>query len=201
MTRAPRTSLHGQADLNFWRGQVWPRRESLLKDRHFWTSAVAAVILTAISWHLPLRRVPISTIALAALSYSAISFGACVTGTVLALTLPSAPQRRLWATTGGAGSSFTHMSELLFVFTWSAVCQLAVVIAGACAYVLGGNGIVGPADPSWTDVILVGAFLFVAMYAVLHLFTVVGTLSQLGAVSIANENAGSAVGSSADVKE
>lgn len=194
-----RTVLHGPADLRFWRGQVWPRRRRLVLDRHLWAAGAFAAGLAAATWSLPLRDVAIAAVASAALAYAAISFGACVTGAVLALTLPASKQRALWATTApAAGSGFSHLSELIFVFTWAAVTQLAVVVAACAGYVLGGNGVIGPAHPLWTHVALAVIAYFIGAYAVLHLFTVVSTLSLLGAVLIAGEHA--AAERSADTK-
>jgi hypothetical protein len=129
-------------------------------------------------------------LASAGLVYSALSFGACVTGAVLALTSLSAEQRHDWATTSVVGREFSHLSELVFVFTWAAISQLAVVVAACGGYILGGDGVIGPPHPLWTHVVLAAVAYFVGTYAVLHLFTVVSTLSLLGAVSIAREHDG-----------
>ena len=167
---------------NYLRGQVLPRRWKLLSDRHLYLSLVIALVGTSLSWALPIRDLRISEIAGLALAYSALSFGACVTGAVLALSVGSAEQRQRWATTFADGSRFSSLSELVFVFTWAAMSQLAVVVAAGLGLVLGGELLVGPESPLKTHVLLLFSAYWIGTYAVLGLVTVVSTISQLGVV-------------------
>lgn len=167
---------------NYLRGQVLPRRWKLLTDRHLYVSLAIALVGTSLTWTLPIRDLRISEIAGLALAYSALSFGACVTGAVLALSVGGAQQRQRWATTFADGSRFSSLSELVFVFTWAAMSQLAVVVAAGLGLVLGGELVVGPEHPFKTHVVLLFTAYWIGAYALLGLVTVVGTISQLGVV-------------------
>jgi hypothetical protein len=128
----------------------------------------------------------ISSVSGAALGYAALSFGACVTGAVLALTLPSEERVRRLATTGKDDSEFSHYSDLVFNFTWSAMAQLALVLAVAFAYLLGGDTPVWPANPRWSHVALLVVAVAVGVYSVIRLFSVLYTMSQVAAVVISD---------------
>ena len=91
-------------------------------------------------------------------------------------------QRQLLATQRPAGKSFSHLSELVFVFTWAAVAQFAVVVAAILAFVLGGGSVVGPGSPLPSHVALVALGFCVVLYGILELFTVIATISQMGVV-------------------
>lgn len=166
-----------------------PRAGRLLLDRNLGLSLLAALLLTAFGRDLPLGTLQIGDLASAGLAYSALAFGACVTGAVLTVSL--APYRRVreLATSGPEDWRYPHYSELLFVFTWSAVAQLAVILASLLAYIMGGSTVVGPADPYPSHLVLLFLAASVLVYALLQLFTVVATLSQLGVVLISQANA------------
>lgn len=180
---SPSASKESPNPNHYWRGQVWPRHGRILSDFHLIVAVIVSVIATLATWHLPIRDVPIATVAAAALAYAALSFGACVTGAVLALTVGTESQRRAWSAGGPPGSTFSHLSELVFVFTWAATAQFAVVVAAVLGFVLGGNLPMGPAHPLPTHVLLLACAYAVVVFALLELATVVFTLSQLGVVS------------------
>jgi len=177
----------GQANpSHYWRGQVAPRRDRLLRDGYAAWALGLALVGTVAVWSLPVRSVPIATVAGAALAYAALSFGACVTGAVLALTIGSPIQRHTWATTAPPGTHFSHYSELVFVFTWAALAQLGVVVAAFLGFILGGDTPIAPSSPLISHVLLTFPALTVGIYAVLEIITVVSTISQLGVVSDAD---------------
>lgn len=167
---------------DYWRGQVWPRRRGLLTDPVLWIAAALGVACTVATPRLPVAHVTISTVAGFILAYAALSFGACVTGAVLALTFPDESLRRQWTTERNA-AGFSHYSEIIFVFTWAGIAQILVVIEAVCCFILGGNLIIWPPSPSISHVgLLVAAYVF-GFYAILELFTVLFTVSQVGVVT------------------
>ncbi len=180
--------LHDSRHTRFWRGQVAGRIGRLVRDRVLLLSVLLAAATTAAVRWLPLRELKISEVAAAGLSFGSLAFGACVTGAVLSISLAPAERVVAIATRGLPGQPFSHYSDLIFVFTWSAMAQLGVVMASLIALAIGGGGLVGPAQPYVTHTLLVFLALSVTIYAVAQLFTVVNTISQLGVVIIAEAN-------------
>lgn len=176
----------GRPHHRYWAGQVWPRRRQILLHRHVvWTVGFTALVV-ALCATQPVGDLQISSVSGAALGYAALSFGACVTGAVLALTLPSEDRVRRLATSGNEGSEFSHYSDLVFNFTWSAVAQLALVVAVAFAYLLGGDTLVWPGTPLATHVALLVVAVAIGVYSVIRLFSVLYTMSQVAAVVISD---------------
>ncbi len=170
----------------YWQGQVWPRRRQIFLHRHILISVVVTVVVVLLCASQPVGRLQISSVAGAALGYAALSFGACVTGAVLALTLPSEERVRRLATSGRKDSDFSHYSDLVFNFTWSAMAQLILVLAVAFAYLLGGDTLVWPTNPLNSHIALLCIAVFTGAYSVIRLFSVLYTMSQVAAVIIAD---------------
>ena len=166
----------------FWRGQV---RYRWSRIAWHWHPALAAVIAVAVTLAVPrttAANLTIREVSTAGLAYAALSFGACVTSAVLALAFPSEERLLKLASTGRDGSLFSHYSDLVFTFAWSAIAQLALVVAIALAYVFGGEGVLWPENPHLTHVVLFVAAMFVTAYSVIRLFNVVATLVTLAYV-------------------
>jgi hypothetical protein len=169
-------------DIHYWRGQVWPRRRQLLTDRTLILAICGGALLTALAWHQPLGKAKISDLAGAELAFASISFGACVTGAVLALTLSPRDRISEWAGIVLPGKRFSIYSDLMFVFTWSAVSQLGVIVAAGLGFFLGGDGSIGPSRPRWSHIALLSLNCTIIIYALAQLFTIIATISQLAVV-------------------
>ncbi len=174
----------------YWAGQVWPRRRDVLYNRRVVSALLLALAAPFVVDRTPVGELEIQLLASAGLAYAALSFGACITGAVLALTLPSRQQIQTWARTAKDGAKHSNLSDLLFVFTWSALLQLAVAMTCGLAFVLGGSLTAWNADPKWTHIALLMLAVAVIVYAFEQLLVVVVTISQIGAVLIAGINAG-----------
>ena len=170
--------------VHFWRGQVWGRRGRLLKDSSLWVALAFGGLVTWLVNTSPGGDLEIADVGGAGLSYAAIAFGACITGIVLVLSLPSEQRVHRWATTGMKDSPFSHYSDLVFVLTWSAISQLSVILLSLGGYLFGGHIEMAPDDPRTSHVVALFGCMFVAVYAFLQLFTVVSTLSQIAFVTI-----------------
>jgi hypothetical protein len=175
----------------YWRGQVWPRRQQAFLNRRVAGAAVAAVglpLLLHLATPLSLISLTIDSLASAGLGYAALSFGACIMGAVLVLTLPSTRQIGEWATTAMKGNTHSRLSDLLFVFTFSAMLQLAVVVTCGVAFVVGGDGDAWPENPKTTHVLLFGLSTFIVIFSVQQLVAVVRTISTVGHAIIVGLN-------------
>ncbi len=168
---------------NFWSCQVWQRRGKLFTWRR---GILAAVVGLAAAFLIPRtgnEQALVSDLAATALTFASISFGACLTGAVLALTVPSKDQREYWSQSGLSDSPFSHFSDLMFVFTWSSMSQLAVVGAGLGLYISEAP----PAPIAGQHVylalrIFLGILGAVSVNAFLQLTAVVKTISQMAVV-------------------
>lgn len=124
----------------------------------------------------------LADIATAVLTFATISFGACLTGAVLALTIPSDTQRHELSAQR-AEARFTDFSDLVFTFTWSAMSQLPLVLLAFATYGIGGT--VHATHDLGSHVperVVLGTMAFVGVNAFLQLTTVVKTISQLAQV-------------------
>lgn len=170
--------------VHYWRGQVWGRRRRLLSDLNLWVSLVFGGVLTWLVNVVPGGDLEIADVGGAGLGYASIAFGACITGIVLVLSLPSEDRVRRWATTAMKGSSFSHYSDLVFVLSWSAIAQLSVILISLGGYLFGGHVEMAPDAPRASHIFALYGCMLIATYAFLQLFTVVSTLSQIAVVTI-----------------
>jgi hypothetical protein len=170
---------------HYWRYQVRHRRRKLVS----WRRLVLIIIVTAaaVLW-LPRDvngNLQLADMATAILTFAAISFGACLTGAVLALTIPSDAQRReLAAHKVSVDSRFTDFSDLVFTFTWSAMCQLPLVLLALVAYFVGGSIRIpsGHFGGHLPELVVLGLMAVAGVNAFGQLTTVVKTISQLAHV-------------------
>lgn len=177
--------------LRYWRGQVGPRLAAAFLNRRSAAALVLAAMSTVAISHAPSRRLEIQDLASAGLSYAALSFGACITGAVLVLTLPSRQQIAFWAQSKVRESAkHSNLSDLLFIFTFSAILQLAVAVVCGLAFLLGGDLPLWPSSPLLTHVALLLLALIIVFYSFAQLLVVVYTISQIGAVLIMGLNSG-----------
>ena len=151
---------------------------------NFVTALVIGVLSPILLSLTPVVRVKITDVASGGLAYASIAFGACITGAVLALSISPVKQVEKWVSSYGAGSEHSDYSHLIFVFTWSAMVQLAVVVCCGLAYVFGGDYSLYPADARFSHKLLLGISSAIGGYAVLQLAVVVSTISQVGHVII-----------------
>jgi hypothetical protein len=187
----PRIKAKKNLPSRFWKNQVWKRRKSLLRDRAPWIALALALVLTSLSGWLPFGEVPIPELAGAGLSYAALSLGACVAGCTLALGIPGEKRLERWSKIKGEGKPFSSLSDLVFVFAWAAMAQVAVILVAFLAFVFGYRSTIHPAGAEFSHVTALFVALAVCFYALLELTAVIRTLVQV-AGAIIREEAGQA---------
>lgn len=181
-TNSKKPLTDAQKRNRYVRGQVLPRSGGVFLS---WRFAVPGLLGFALAFVLP--RVcsidaQIGGIASAGLNYSAISFGACITGAVLAIGLPSEERVSRWASAVPKGKDFSVYSDLVFALTWAAYSQLAVLVVSIAASVVGDDETILPDNPYPSHLLLLALSLWVFLYGVLQLLVLVSTISQLGNV-------------------
>jgi hypothetical protein len=168
---------------NFWSCQVWQRRGELVSFRRGLFAVVLGLAAALLIPQISNEQALVSNLAATALTFASISFGACLTGAVLALTVPSKDQREHWSQSGLPGRPFSHFSDLMFVFTWPAMSQLAVVGASVGIYLAEARPTTISAQHVGLPLhIFLGILGVVGINAVLQLTAVVKTISQLAVV-------------------
>jgi hypothetical protein len=177
--------LRRAIDTRYWRGQVLPRWRELVFNWYLILVVDAGMVAVLLSVNPSKENLKMSELITAELAFAAISFGACITGTVLVITLAPTDQVRVWSQKGRTRESyFSHYSNLIFTFTWAAIAQLAVIGASLILLILGPDARVLPLAPSFIHVAVLALDFGIATYAFLQLFTVISTISQIGVVLI-----------------
>lgn len=153
--------------------EVWPRRCRLLSDRSLWVAVAIGVIFYFVNYScpslFPISQARCDELAQATLAYAAISFGAAITGMGFTLALPGEDRIRRWSKVQG----HNDFQELVFVFTWSAVSQLAVIVVCLLAMVFGYK------VPAGSNPLLLACALSVVCYSIFELYSVVKSVTQL----------------------
>lgn len=159
--------------------EVCPRLLKLLKDPNFIISIVLGVLFyftNRIRPDLyPISQAYCDQLAQATLAYAAISFGAAIAGMGFTLALPGEDRIRRWSN----DKENNDFVELVFVFTWSAVSQLLVIVICLLAMVFGYKVVAG------SNPVLLAASLSVVCYSIFELYSVVKSVMQLArAISV-----------------
>ena len=159
--------------------QVTPR---LLSIFH-WSSALwpAVAIGTALGYwggHFVPATTTVGTVVVEFLTYAAIALGFSLAGLTLVLTLPSVELVNWLCGTQPPNKKYDSYSDLLLVFSWTAVIHWAIVF-GSIVLVL----LVNPSQPAFE----IGRHQFksaaaasLGVYGLLEFFVTLITLAQLG---------------------
>lgn len=170
---------------SYWQYQVWNRRKKLISRR---LSILGVLAGLAVAFGLPRiasQGISSSNVASAIMTFASIAFGACLTGAVLALTLPSDKLRKeLSEHHTPKDSKFSDFSDLVFVFTWSAISQLPLILGGIFLLFVGGNFFTGHSHPReiWFRSCL-GLITFFGVNALAQLIAVVKAISSMAGVA------------------
>ena len=166
---------------NFWTCQVWNRRKRLFSVRDVVAMAIglAAALLIA---NMPNAQASALNLAAITVTFAAISLGICIVVALLVLMVPSDDQRHCWSQSHVQNGKFSHLSDLVFVFTWSAMSQLIAIGASAGLYLADTLPTAPGQHIDMAFRILLAIFGVVCANAVSQMIAAVGTVSQLAHV-------------------
>jgi hypothetical protein len=173
---------------SYLRSEVGPRKKEIARGSQVWLALVAAsaVALFACNWGI--SATTIGAVVTVALAYAAVAFGFCLAGLTVALTLPNErfvkdlatrkPSQQQVERKGRVANAY---SDLLFVFSWTAVAHWAIIVFGlnllvGCGYsteLIGDSYDLG-------ERIRLGLLTFFILYALFQFLITVITLSQVG---------------------
>jgi hypothetical protein len=165
--------------------EVWPRWRRILLQPQI-VGAVALGVLTSkfgAAW--PLAELKMGDMTMMLLTYAAIAFGFCIAGMALVLTLPSEAFVSLLMHHKVGQHSTNSYSDLLFVFSWTAVVHWSTVVLSIVAVCIRRTDriVLNEADGiGWK--ILTGFLVALASYALVQFLLTVITLSEVGRLYI-----------------
>lgn len=177
-----------RALLDFGAREVLSRARRILVSSEVVIAFAAGVLVVIFADELPFTRTSTGDVVFVVLAYAAIAFGFSVAGLTVVLTAPdrSFASQLAWSEPSTAGLASepprtNSYSNLLFIFSWTAIAHWLVVIVS-----LGVLGALGSDTPLLGDgsslkhSVGVGLFVGITIYAAeLFLVTVI-TLSDVG---------------------
>jgi hypothetical protein len=161
---------------------LWTRKKKILMGSELYLSILvaAACVIAGRS-----NGFTFTDFSAAYLAYAAISMGFCLAGLTLALTLPDASFAEELATTHTKSSMHDSYTNLLFIFSWTAMTHWLAVVATMIVLIrCGSTSQVLMEDSSLQRKIAVGVLMFTVIYSFCHFVVTLGTLSQVGKVYI-----------------
>ena len=176
-----------------------PRWFEVLSGAELWVALTLSILFAIYGHRVGVGGAKVGEVATVALAYAAVAFGFSLAGLTLALTLPDADFANELATTikgepRSAIRRFTRKfesdqadaySELLFIFSWTAIAHwLTVVVSFAFLIKFGFDDVLVPVHASVAHRVAIGIWAFVATYAVSLFLVTLITLSQVGQVYI-----------------
>ncbi|HEU5003442.1 MAG TPA: hypothetical protein VFW71_11780 [Actinomycetota bacterium] len=166
--------------------EVRPRLAEVVKGAEFWVALAVGAGLAGIGGDSPLHRLQAGQVDSAIITYAAIAFGFCLAGLTIAITLPDAAFATELATPeNGKPPSRTAFSDLLFVFSWTAVTHWLVIVLSLLALpLLRPDAPLIGAESSVYHRFIVGLTVAATIYALLQFLITVITLSQVGNVYV-----------------
>jgi hypothetical protein len=166
----------------------YARRETLPRIRSIVVSGgtFIAVVIGILAGRLGAQFIPASTtvgsLAIAFLTYAAIALGFSLAGLTLALTLPNDKFVQLLCGTRAPEKTHDAYSDLLFVFSWTAIVHWLLVVVSVLLVLL-----VNPSQPAFEvglHRLKVGLVSGLVVYCLLQFLVTLITLSQVGTVYI-----------------
>jgi hypothetical protein len=171
---------------------VIPRKWEIVKGAEFWISISLGLAAGGGGEAALFSNTIFGDLFVAAMSYAAIAMGFCLAGLTLALTLPDREFAKKLATTRHKSSLMSSYSNLLFVFSWTAIVHWVLVvltISVVAAFGLEGK-ILEAGSPKFQRV-LVGFSVALGAYGLSQFLITLITISQVGSVYIKSLNDGS----------
>ena len=162
--------------------EILPRKRKVVFGSDVLMAVTAAVLIGSYGSDTPLRSLIAGDFVGTFLAYGAIAMGFCLGGMTLVLTIPNERFTSLLAkakTDQGNGPS--AYSDLLFVFSWTAIWHwIAICVGLVAAIALGWTSAILPMNASVTHKVVVGVVAFAMIYSLAEFLVTLITLSQVG---------------------
>ena len=162
--------------------EIWPRRRLLCRPAHL---TFLLLVGATVAWLGPAwfnAHSSVGDLTLGLISYTSFSLGFCLAGLVVALTLPDRDfVDFLIACPSHASHDKNAYSDLLFVFSWTAVVHwITVIVLFLVMLFADERSPLVPAVHSWWRVGTVTAVAMLCLYCFMQFLLTLLTLSQIG---------------------
>jgi hypothetical protein len=159
-------------------------RNILLTPETFLATAVVVVFLVY-GGRLFEKSPKIGDLTTGLIAYASIALGFCVAGLTISLTLPDRDFASHLATLKRSGKPTNAYSDLLFVFSWTAIAHWgAILVLFVVILLTESNSALLPADHTKSRTMIVAAIAGICAYCLCQFLITLITLSQVGAVYI-----------------
>jgi hypothetical protein len=169
----------------YGKDEVLPRWKRILVQPQVGCAVVVGYLAAKYGSAWPMASLKMADATTMLLTYAAIAFGFCIAGMALVLTLPSEAFVSLLMKHKLGRHSQNSYSDLLFVFSWTAIVHWSVVVLSITAVCIRRNDrtVLNQWDGAgWK--ILVGSIIALAIYALIQFLLTVITLSEVGRLYI-----------------
>jgi len=168
----------------YLRREVVSRKGSILSGGGFWLAILVGALLGRWGSAIIPGTTTVGSLAVALLTYAAIALGFSLAGLTLTLTLPNADFVELLCGTKPPKRLHDSYSDLLFVFSWTAITHWFLVVVSIILVLL-----VNPSQVAFESGhhrIKAGLVSGLAAYCLFQFLITLITLSQVGSVYIAH---------------
>jgi hypothetical protein len=177
-----------RAAASYYRQEVKPRRRELLGGSELVMATGIAVFFVMWGPGLAIASTKLGDLLTVVMAYAAVAFGFCLAGLTVALTLPDREFTTLLATKEPTSKRLRKKqrpanaySDLLFVFSWTAVAHwLVIVVSLVLLVACGFDAKLIEAPASLAARLRGGVLSFTMAYAVVQFLVTLITLSQVG---------------------
>lgn len=179
---------------DYWLKQLRPRFATTFGSSEALLAAAAGVAVGLFGHSVGLANARVGDIVVAILTYAAVAFGFCVAALTIALTAPRPRMAIRLATTTREGGPIgvgdpgnDSYSNLLFIFSWTAIAHWFVIIGSVGLLVALGSDLPFVAEGSSAQHrAAVGLFAAATIYAIEMFAITVISLAGLGEVHVAS---------------
>lgn len=163
----------------FLRCVVWPNGSAILISADLWIATAIGASLYRWASLMNLGTTTVASWAGALLTYSAVALGFCLTGLVLAVTMPNQEFARALARTELKPGGMDTYTKLVHVFTWAAACHWLLLVYSVVWFaVIGGDTRVQSLLSSTRSLLSVCLLVAVSVYCFFRFFIVLVTVAQ-----------------------
>ncbi len=169
------------------REEVLPRYKRIALGGHFILAFFLAVLVAARGEVVFATGPKVGEVVPVILTYAAIALGFCVAGLTVALTIPDREFAYKLAkkTLRPRSPTQNAYSDLLFVFSWTALAHWTTIAASVAALLASrGQAVILPYGASVLNRVFVGIVVFLSSYGFFQFLITLITLSQVGRVYI-----------------
>jgi hypothetical protein len=174
-----------KACLRYLQQEAAPRWRGIIFTADFVLSVAVGYAVGTWGHHVLPESTKVSDVGIALLTYAAIALGFCLAGLTLVLTLPHENFVKRLVSVRSRTKDHDSYSDLLFVFSWTALLHWAILFISIVVLLLWGaqQPILSPYS-SLRHRIFVGIVSGLTVYCLFQFLITLITLSQVGRVYI-----------------